>query len=119
MRWFRRGSSRATAGALMLVAGAVLSAYPSALSPAWVFFQRDILSYWYPMVATFVRVVGSGELPLWDAYEGYGLPLWADPASQVAYPTTWLNLLLLPHVVYKVLVLGHGLWAALGMFALL
>jgi Bacterial membrane protein YfhO len=119
MRWSRRGSSRATAGALVVVAFAVLSAFPSALSPARVFFQRDVLAYWYATVATFVRVVGGGELPLWDAYEGYGLPLWADPASQVAYPTTWLNLLLLPHVVYKVVVLGHALWAALGVFVLL
>lgn len=118
MRWSPRGGSR-TAGAIVLVTGAVLSVFPSALSPAWVFFQRDILGYWYPMVATFVRVAGGGELPLWDAYEGYGLPLWADPGAQVAYPTTWLNLLLLPHVVAKAVVLGHALWAALGVFALL
>lgn len=103
----------------MLVASTVLSVFPSALSPERVFFQRDILAYWYPMVATLVRVVGRGELPLWDAYEGYGLPLWADPGGQVAYPTTWLNLVLLPHVVYKVVVLGHALWAALGVFMMM
>ena len=75
-------------------------------------------AYWYPMVSTFVRVVGEGSLPLWDPYEGYGLPLWADPGGQVAYPPTWLNLLLLPQVVYKILVLGHVLFGGLGAFAL-
>ena len=103
---------------LLLLAGVVLSAFPRVLSPDWAFFQRDIHSYWYPMVATFVRLVGQGELPLWDPYEGFGQPLWADPGAQVAYPPTWLNLLLLPHTVYKVLVVGHVLTGAVGAFIL-
>jgi hypothetical protein len=83
-----------------------------------VFFSRDIHAYWYPMVSTFVRVVGEGALPTWDPYEGYGLPLWADPGAQVAYPPTWLNLLFLPHTVYKLLVLGHVLAAGTGAYAM-
>lgn len=102
----------------LLVCGAVLAAFPRVLSPDWVFFQRDVHAYWYPMVATFVRVLGQGELPLWDPYEGFGLPLWADPGAQVAYPPTWLNLVLLPHTVYKLLVVGHVLAGALGAFLL-
>ena len=109
---------RRTALTLALVAGVVVTAFPRVLSPDWVFFQRDVLSYWYPMVTTFVQVVGHGELPLWDPYEGFGLPQWADPGTQVAYPTTWLNLLLLPHTVYKIVVVGHVLAGALGAFAL-
>jgi hypothetical protein len=101
------------------MASAVLSCFPKALSPRWVLFTRDVSSYWYPIVATFVRVVGQGELPLWDPYEGYGLPQWADPGSQVAYPPTWLNLLLLPQTVAKLLVIGHLLLGGAGAFVLL
>jgi hypothetical protein len=110
--------ARSAAGLLILLA-AVGWAFPRALSPRWVFFSRDISGYWYPMVATYVRVIAEGGLPLWDPYEAYGLPLWADPGAQVAYPPTWLNLLLLPHTVYKVLLLGHLLAGGGGVFALL
>lgn len=103
---------------LLVVATAVLAAFPDVLSPRTVFFQRDIQSYWYPMVATFVRVLGQGEMPLWDPFEAYGLPLWSDPGGQTAYPPTWLNVLLLPHVVYKILVIGHLIWAGAGAFLL-
>ena len=83
--------------------------------PAGCFFARDIGSNWYPIVATFVRVVGEVvDCPLWDPYQAYGLPLWADPGSQVAYPPTWLNLLLLPHTVAKLLVVGHLLLGGAG-----
>ncbi|HEU0105870.1 MAG TPA: YfhO family protein [Vicinamibacteria bacterium] len=83
-----------------------------------VFFQRDLHAYWQPQVETLVRVVADGALPLWDPYEGFGLPLLADPSHQVYYPPTWLNFLLLPPTVYKVLVLGHAWGAAVGTFLL-
>jgi hypothetical protein len=111
------GNGRSALG-LLLVLAAVLACFPKVASSQWVFFARDIHGYWHPMVATFVRVVGEGSLPLWDPYEGYGLPLWADPGAQVAYPLTWLNLLLLPDTVYKLLVLGHLVAGGAGVFAL-
>jgi hypothetical protein len=83
-----------------------------------VFFQRDIHAYWQPQVETLVRVVAEGAPPLWDPYEGFGLPLLADPSQQVLYPPTWLNFLLLPPTMYKVLVLGHAWAAAVGTFLL-
>jgi hypothetical protein len=83
-----------------------------------VFFQRDIHAYWQPQVETLVRVVAEGALPLWDPYEGFGLPLLADPSHQVFYAPTWLNFFLLPTTVYKILVLGHAWFAAAGTFLL-
>lgn len=112
------GGAGRHAAALLLLAAAVCACFPAALSPGWVFFSRDIHGYWYPMVSTFVRAVGEGGLPAWDPYEAYGLPLWADPGSQVAYPPTWLNLLLLPHTVYKLILLGHVLAGGIGTYAL-
>jgi hypothetical protein len=113
----RRWPGRAAPALFLLLA--VLACFPKALSPDWVLFSRDIGAHWYPVVSTFVRVVGEGELPLWDPYEAYGLPQWADPGSQVAYPPTWLHLLLLPSTVCKILVIGHLLLAGAGTFALL
>jgi hypothetical protein len=115
-RWPRPGRA---AAATIFVLGAVVACFPKALSPRWVFFSRDTGFFWYPIVATFVRVVGEGSLPLWDPYESYGAPLWADPGSQVAYPPTWLNLLLLPDAACKILVIGHLLLAGAGTYALL
>ncbi len=83
-----------------------------------VFFQRDLHAYWQPQVETLVRVVAEGALPLWDSYEGFGLPLLADPSHQVYYPPTWLNFLFLPPTVYKILVLSHAWAAAAGTFLL-
>ena len=104
------------------VAALLLALVPAVLfAPALtggVFFQRDIHAYWQPQVETLVRVMAEGAAPLWDPYEGFGLPLLADPSHQVLYPPTWLNFLLLPPTVYKVLVLGHAWAAAVGTFLL-
>lgn len=94
---------------------AVVAVFHEALFGGRVFFERDIHAYWYPQVVTFVRVVGQRTWPLWDPYEGFGLPLLADPGSQAAYPLTWLNLVLLPSTVYKILVLGHALAGGAGV----
>ena len=105
-----------------LAAALLLALVPAVLfTPALtggVFFQRDIHGYWQPQVETLVRVMAQGAAPLWDPYEGFGLPLLADPSHQVLYPPTWLNFLLLPPTVYKVLVLGHAWAAAVGTFLL-
>jgi hypothetical protein len=49
---------------------------------------------------------------------GFGQPMLANPAAQVAYPPLWLNLLLAPGPYYSVYALAHLLLACLGLFAL-
>lgn len=93
----------------------VVAIFCDALFSGRVFFDRDIQGYWYPQVATFVRIVGEGTWPVWDPYEGFGLPLLADPTSQIGYPLTWLNLILFPAAVYKVLLIGHVLASGVGL----
>jgi hypothetical protein len=83
-----------------------------------IFFERDILAYWQPQVETLVRVVAQGSWPLWDPYEGFGMPLLADPGSQVLYPPTWVNLFLKPAEAYTTLVVLHTWWTAVGMYLL-
>lgn len=92
--------------------------YAEALTGQRVFYERDIVAYWYPKVEGFVRVLAQGSLPLWDPYAGLGQPLLADPGSQVYYPFTWLNLLLLPATVYTSSVVAHAWIAAGGTFVL-
>src|SRR6185295_14996108 len=96
----------------------VVALFPEALFGGQVFFDRDISAYWLPHAATFVRVLGERAWPLWNPYEGFGLPLLGDPSLQVAYPTTWLNLVLPGPVVYKILLAGHALLAGAGVAAL-
>ena len=101
-------------GPLLVVA----ALFPEALFGGRVFFDRDIGAYWLPHAATFVRILAQGAWPLWNPYEGFGLPLLADPSLQVAYPPTWLNVVLAPPTVYKMLLLGHAVLAGAGVVAL-
>jgi hypothetical protein len=89
-----------------------------ALAPGRVFFYRDILGYWVPQVESLVRAVGQGSWPLWNPYFAFGSPMLADASTQVFYPTTWLNLLLLPATYYKVLIVSHMAVAGLGTYRL-
>jgi hypothetical protein len=106
------------AAPLAVLVAASLGVFWEAVFTSRVFFRRDVLGYWYPLVETFVRVVGKGSWPLWDPYETFGLPMLADPGSQVLYPTTWLNLLFLPHTVYKVMVVGHAAATGVALYFL-
>jgi len=103
---------------LGLVALVVL-VFLAALDARLVFFERDIGNYWYPQVEALVRAVGEGAWPVWSPRFGFGGPLWADPGYQIAYPFTWLNLLLLPPTYYKVFVIAHCVIAVSGAYLFL
>jgi hypothetical protein len=111
-------AGRALALGLAAVAAAVLVTFSDALLGKGVFFQRDILSYWYPGMAAFRRAVAEGVWPLWNPYTGFGAPLLADASFQLAYPPTWLALKVPLSDYYTAFVVGHCLWAGLGTFAL-
>ena len=109
-------AGRARLGGLAAVglAAAVAAVFSEALLGPGVFFQRDILAYWYPGMAAFRRAVGQGAWPLWNPHSGFGAPLLADAGLQIAYPPTWLALALPLHLYYKLFAVGHCLWAAFG-----
>jgi hypothetical protein len=89
-----------------------------ALLTSSVFFERDILGYWYPNIEVFTRAIAEGAWPLWNPYSGFGAPLLADPNFQIAYPLTWLNLWLPRAAYYKLFVTVHCLIAGAGAWAL-
>jgi hypothetical protein len=96
--------------ALLLVAPALLG--------RGAFFERDIHWVWLPRVESMVRAVAQGAWPLWDPHPAFGLPALADPSYQIAYPATWLNLVLPPAASYAWYVLIHLGLAGVGAYAL-
>jgi hypothetical protein len=108
------GRSALGALAALGLAAAVAATFSEALLGPGVFFQRDILAYWYPGMAAFRRAVSVGAWPLWNPHIGFGAPLLADASFQIAYPPTWLALALPLHLYYKLFAAGHCLWAAFG-----
>jgi hypothetical protein len=83
-----------------------------------VFFQRDILSYWYPHLENIVRAVAEGGWPVWTPFVALGRPLLADPSLQLLYPPTWLNLVMPPAAYYTVFAVGHVWAAGFGLYRL-
>ena len=79
------------------------------------FYKRDVHLVWHPQIEAFVRAVGAGSWPVWDPSPGFGQPLLADPSSQVLYPFTWLNLVLMPWTYYTVFVACHAWFSGCGM----
>jgi hypothetical protein len=110
--------SRGGALAAAALAGLVALTFGEALATSHVFYQRDIQGYWYPHMAVFRRAVAEGSWPLWNPYVGFGTALLADATFHLAYPPTWLALVLEPAVQFKILTVGHCLLAALGALAL-
>jgi hypothetical protein len=66
----------------------------------------------------FRRAVRAGDLPLWNAFVGFGTPLLADPNFQLLYPATWLVLLLPPPDYYRFFVVAHALLGGMGVLVL-
>ena len=107
-----------TASAFLVLFGLVVVVFSDAVFTRAVFYQRDIHSYWYPHIEAFVRAVAEGSWPLWNPYVEFGMPLLADPSMQLAYPPTWLNLVLPPAVYYKLFAVFHCWMAGGGLFLL-
>jgi hypothetical protein len=110
--------SREWAVRLAVVLAAVAVTFGGALFTDRVFYQRDILNYWTPHIEVFVRAVAEGSWPLWNPWGGFGEPLLADPNFSLAYPPTWLNLVMSPPAYYKLLVVSHCAWGGAGVLLL-
>jgi hypothetical protein len=83
-----------------------------------VLYRRDINMVWLPQVEVFVRCIAAGSWPLWDPYSGFGRPLLADPRAEIAYPLTWLNLVMSPGSYYTLFVVLHLATSGLGLYLL-
>lgn len=110
-----RHPDRTAAAAL---AALVFFLFAPALVGKRVFFQRDILAYWYPHIENAVTAVAQGAWPTWTPYVAFGRPLLADPNFQLLYPPTWLNLILPPAAYYTMFAAVHAWAAGFGTYRL-
>ncbi len=103
---------------LLALAAAAIWPLHDAVFAGRVLYYRDIHLAWYPAVEAFVRAVAQGSWPLWDPAPAFGQPLLAGPSSMVAYPPTWLNLVMPPWFYYALFAVTHLWWSALGTYLL-
>jgi hypothetical protein len=79
-------------------------------------FFADNFSLFVPQRIFLMSQIRKGELPLWNPYILNGVPYFANISKAVLYPATYLFFFLQPGVAVTILVLGHLLLSALGMY---
>ena len=102
--------------ALAALVALVALLFRDAIFRGRVFYDRDIHLLWYGLAQTFVRSVAAGSWPVWNPYPALGQPLLALPNSEVAYPFTWLNLVVQPGAYFTAFASFHILVAAVGTY---
>jgi hypothetical protein len=105
---------------LLTVATALL--WPAPIDPNQLFAAQltsDLLTSHWPTALLIQRTFAqSHTLPLWNPFFGGGQPLGADPLASLFYPPTQLVHFLSLRDYYLVLIMGHLVWAGLGMLLL-
>jgi hypothetical protein len=82
-------------------------------------FIRDITRYYYPTKSIVREVLLNGEFPFWNPYYSAGQPMAANPEYEVFYPPQLLILLPDYDLGFRLHILIHFHFAAIGMFLLL
>jgi hypothetical protein len=103
---------------LLGLAGLVAWVFRSPLFEGTVLYKRDIHLLYQSQMETFVRAVAGGSWPVWDPGIAAGQPLLANPEAQIAYPMTWLNLVLRPWTYYTLYATSHVLFGGAGLYRL-
>ena len=105
---------------LVVVAVALLMPAPfiqNQLPAAW--SASDLTtSHWSTALLIQRTFAQEHRLPLWNPYFGGGEPLAADPLAALFYPPTHLVHFLSLRDYYLVLIMGHLVFAGLGMLFL-
>src|SRR5438270_13047985 len=76
------------------------------------------ISHWSTAILIQRTFAQEHRLPLWNPYFGGGQPLAADPLAALFYPPTHLVHFLSLRDYYLVLIMGHLVFAGLGMLLL-
>jgi hypothetical protein len=105
---------------LVIVATALLLPapfIPNQLPAGWP--RSDVMISHWPTALLIQRTFAQDHrLPLWNPYYSGGQPLAADPLAALFYPPTHLVHFLSLHDYYLVLIMGHLVFAGLGMLLL-
>jgi hypothetical protein len=111
-RWFTRGVFAVACLALASVF------YPLFIGEG--FFWGPMASGVFPLRAFALDALAQGELPLWNPYNGAGVPVLAQAEGAFFYPFTWLALVLPQGLAFYVslmlhlLIAGAGMWVFMG-----
>lgn len=100
--------------AALLTAGPLVLFGPMILRGEALYWGTPMLQF-IPWRELALRLVSSGQLPLWDPFLGMGAPLLANYQSALLYPPNWLLALAGPAWGQGVLVALHLIWAGWGM----
>jgi hypothetical protein len=111
---------------VILIVLAVALLWPSPFQPnelpaTWtaLWSDSDLLMNHLPTALLIQRTFAQGHgLPLWNPYYGGGQPLAADPLAALFYPPTHLVHFMSIRNYYLVLIMGHLVFAGLGMLLL-
>jgi hypothetical protein len=82
-------------------------------------FFRDVSHWIVPARAFLHQSLRAGELPLWNPYQGLGMPVPADPLYGVFYPPNWLFALVPATWIASLATwfqLAHLMWGATAIF---
>ncbi len=113
-----RASRAARALPVLLLAVAALLLHRAVLFGGRAYFDRDVEHFLYERLLAFRAAILSGALPLWNPYPAFGEPMLAVANAQLAYPTSWLVLLVSPETTQAWTAALHTFLAALGVYAL-
>ncbi len=101
---------------LMIMAAALLVAFYRLLLGEVFFWGLPSLQF-HPWREFALDTLRSGQLPLWNPYNGAGAPLLANYQSQLVYPFSWLGLVLPLGFAMSVTAVLHLFITAAGMWA--
>jgi hypothetical protein len=79
---------------------------------------RDSTRLFGPVRTLVVEALAGFRLPLWNPYEGFGIPLFAQTMHGVLHPLSVAAAFIVGGAGLDVLIVGHTLLAALGAYVL-
>jgi len=116
-------STRNTVAVALLLVVVAAAPFAGLLSRGEVPVFRDHESYFLPLRWHTAEALGSGELPLWNPWNGGGEPWLANPQTGVFYPPAWL-MVFLPFspaysffLIFHLAILGWGSWTLFRRWA--
>lgn len=101
---------------LGLAAAPFATFWPATLGRV-VLAPSDALVYAFPMRMIAMKMVLSGQLPLWNPWVFSGFPMFADMQAALLYPGTWLFAVLSPNAAINLLMISSYSVAILGTYA--
>ena len=86
--------------ALVVALGTLLTALYPAWGDGWVPIRGDAMTYFWPLREALAEALRAGTLPLYEATNNGGTPLWLNPQTQAFYPPARLyGFVPVPHAI--------------------